>query len=172
MVISLRTYTILILILMASLVTGCKIKYSFSGASISPDIKTVSVQFFPNRASLINPTLSQDFTDGLTDKIRGQTSLTMVSYSGDVEFDGEITDYRIEPVAISGDDRASLTRFTVAIRVKFTNQIDSEQNFDKVFTRYEDFDSAIDFSSVEQDLIEEIIEALTEDIFNQAFVNW
>ena len=167
-----RTYHSLILIFLVILIPGCKINYSFSGASISTEVKTVSVQFFPNRARLINPTLSQDFTDGLKDKIRGQTNLTFVNYSGDVGFEGEITGYRTEPVAISGDDRASLTRFTVAIRVKFINQLDSEQNFDRVFTKYEDFESSIDFSSVEQDLIDTIIEAITEDIFNQAFVNW
>jgi hypothetical protein len=162
------------LILAASvlLMGGCKISYSFTGASISPDVKTVSVQYFPNRARIINPTLSQEFTDALKDKIRGQTSLVFVNDLGDVDFEGEITDYRTEPVAIAGDDRANLTRFTVSIRVKYTNSVDGDQDFERVFTKYEDFDSNQDFSSVEQTLIEEVIEAITEDIFNAAFVNW
>ena len=146
--------------------------YSFTGASISPDVKTVSVQYFPNRARIINPTMSQEFTDALKDKIRGQTNLVFVNDLGDVNFVGEITDYRTDPVAIAGDDRANLTRFTVTIRVKYSNAIDVEQDFERVFTKYEDFDSSQDFSSVEQSLVEEIIEAITEEIFNAAFVNW
>jgi len=151
---------------------GCKVSYSFTGASISPDVKTVSVQYFPNRARIINPTMSQEFTDALKDKIRGQTNLVFVNDLGDVNFVGEITDYRTDPVAIAGDDRANLTRFTVTIRVKYSNAIDVEQDFERVFTKYEDFDSSQDFSSVEQSLVEEIIEAITEEIFNAAFVNW
>lgn len=151
---------------------GCKIKYSFTGASISPEVKTVSVQYFQNRASIVNPTLSQEFTDALKDKIKGQTSLTFVNDLGDVNFEGEITDYKTSPMAITGDDRAALNRFTVSIRVKYTNRLDVDQDFEKVFSRYQDYDSTHDLSSVEEELVELIINDITEDIFNDAFVNW
>lgn len=151
---------------------GCKIKYSFTGASISPEVKTVSVQYFQNRASIVNPTLSQEFTDALKDKIKGQTNLTFVNDLGDVNFEGEITDYKTSPMAITGDDRAALNRFTISIKVKYINRIDVDQDFEKVFSRYQDYDSTRDLSSVEEELIELIINDITEDIFNDAFVNW
>ncbi len=151
---------------------GCKIKYSFTGASISPEVKTVSVQYFQNRASIVNPTLSQEFTDALKDKIKGQTNLSFVNDLGDVNFEGEITDYKTSPMAITGDDRAALNRFTISIRVKYTNSLDVDQDFEKVFSRYQDYDSTHDLSSVEEELIELIINDITEDIFNDAFVNW
>lgn len=151
---------------------ACKISYSFSGASISPEVKTVSVQFFPNRARIVNPTLSQEFTDALKDKIKGQTDLSFVNDLGDVNFEGEITDYSTQPLAITGDQQAAMNRFTLTVRVKFSNAIDPDQDFDSSFSRYLDYDSRKDFASVEQDLIEEILKDLTEDIFNKAFVNW
>ncbi len=165
-------YLVLLGLLLLPFLNGCKVSYSFSGASISPEVKTVAVQLFPNRANIVNPTLSQDFSDALRDKIRDQTNLVFMSSSGDVNFEGEIVEYRTSPLAITGDDRAAMNRFTIGIRVKFTNIIDSEQDFEKVFNRYQDYDSSNDLSDVEEELVVAILKQITEDIFNQAFVNW
>lgn len=165
----------MMLVVVLLLPGACKISYSFSGASISPDVKTVSVFYFDNRVqrgSTVNPTLSQEFTDALRDKMKSQTNLTLVGEDGDVQFEGEFTTYKVEPLAITGDQAAALNRFTVTVRVKFTNRIDPDQDFDTSFTRYEDYPSTQNFEDVEQDLLEKIIENLTEDIFNRAFVNW
>ncbi len=153
-------------------VTACKVKYSFSGASISTEVKTVTVQFFPNRARLVNPTLSQQFTDALMDKVKGQTSLIFMENGGDVTFEGEITDYKTNYLAVTAQEISAMTRFTIAIRIKYTNIIDEGQDFDRIFTRYKDYDSTLDLSDVEEDLVTAIIEDITEDAFNAAFVNW
>lgn len=159
-------------LLLVFTVTGCKISYSLSGASISPDVKTISVQFFPNRAEIIQPNLSQDFTDALKDRFKAQTNLNLVNNQGDVDFSGEIIGYSTQPVAITGDETAALNRLTITVRVKYINDIDSETNFDTQFSRYSEYESSQDLSQVEEGLIEEIVEQLTEDIFNRAFVNW
>ena len=150
---------------------GCKVSYSFSGASISPEVKTVTVKYFPNRARIVNPALSQEFTDALMDKIKGQTGLVFVE-DGDVSFEGEISDYKTTYLAVTGDDLAAMTRFTISIKVRFVNNIDDDQDFDQVFSRYKDYDSTKDLSEVESTLVEAIIEDIIEDLFNRAFVNW
>jgi len=103
---STRFYLLLGILFIAA-INACKISYSFSGASISPEVKTVNVQYFPNRSDIINPTLSQDFTDALNDIIKGQTSLVFMSGMADVNFEGAIVEYRTSPLAITGDDRAA-----------------------------------------------------------------
>jgi hypothetical protein len=165
---------IIVIVSLALLVAveGCKINYSFSGASISPEVKTLSVQFFPNRAEIIQPNLSQDFTDALKDRFKAQTNLDLVNDQGDVDFSGEIVGYNTQPVAITGNETAALNRLTITVRVKYVNDIDAESNFDTQFSRYAEYDSSQDLSQVEDQLIEEIVEQLTEDIFNRAFVNW
>ena len=153
-------------------VYGCKISYSFSGASISPDVKTISIQYFQNRASLVQPGLSQNLTDALIDKCKAQTNLGFVNGIGDVNFEGEITDYVTRPLTVSADAVAATNRFTITVRVKFTNAIDPELSYDQSFSRYEDYDSSLDLSQVEGELSKKIIDLLIEDIFNKAFVNW
>lgn len=163
---------VLLIISGSTLLAGCKISYSFSGASISPEVKTFSVQYFQNRASLVQPGLSQLITNALIDKCRAQTSLVYTTNIGDANFEGEITDYNTKPYTVAADARAASNRFTITVKVKFTNVIDPDLSFDQTFSRYEDYDSNLDLSQVEGDLSEKIVEAIVEDIFNQAFVNW
>lgn len=152
---------------------GCfSVKYSFTGASIDPKIKTVSVQYFENRAPIVQPDLSQQFTDALKDRIESQTNLKMVNGFGDVNFEGEITKFLTRPKSVTADERASQTRFSITIRVKYSNTVDPEWDFDKSFEKFEDFESTENFEDVREDLTETIVDLLVDDIFNQAFVNW
>ncbi|MCA1756082.1 MAG: LPS assembly lipoprotein LptE [Bacteroidales bacterium] len=174
--ISRSAFTILLAFLMTAMATllvpGCTVKYGFSGASLSPEVKSISIQYFQNMAPLVQPGLSQYLTDEFTDKVRSQTNKEMVRDLGDVNFEGEIVDYRTAPQAVSGNATASVNRFTISVRVRYTNSIDPDFSFEQTFTRFEDYDSALELSSVEQDLMEKIVKQLIEDIFNRAFVNW
>jgi hypothetical protein len=151
---------------------GCKIKYSFSGASISPLAKTFSVQYFQNRASLVQPQLSQYITDALIDKCKAETNLKYTNDIGDMSFMGEITDYNTRPLTVAADARAATNRFSISVKVKFTNAIVPENSYEQTFSRYADYDSNSNLSEVEKDLSDEIVKMIVEDIFNQAFVNW
>ena len=167
-----RKYRIhIVMLLVTVLCTRCGI-YSFSGASIPPEAKTVSVQYFPNQAQLINPTLSNDFTTALRDAIMNQTSLDMVEAGGDLAFEGEITDYNTSPVAITAGQTAALNRLTITVNVRFVNLYDDSKNFETKFTHYEDYPSDQDLNSVQESLTGTIIDALVEDVFNKALVNW
>ncbi|WP_321286988.1 LptE family protein [uncultured Sunxiuqinia sp.] len=151
---------------------NCKVSYSFTGASIAPDVKTFTVYYFPNRARLINPNLSQQMTEALQDKLLRQTSLDQVQEKGDLEFEGQITGYDTRPMNISEGDLAAETRLTVTIKVKYTNNKSPDDNWEKTFSAYEDFNSNQILSSVEDELIVDILDKLTEDIFNASIANW
>ena len=166
-----RKLGLYMVVLLAVICQGCGI-YSFSGASIPPEAKTVSVQYFPNQAQLINPTVSNDFTTALRDALMNQTSLDMVESGGDLAFEGEITDYRTTPVAITSGQTAALNRLTITVNVRFVNVFDESKNFETKFTHYEDYPSEQDLNSVQESLTGTIIEALVEDVFNKALVNW
>jgi len=151
---------------------SCKISYSFKGTTIDPRIKTFSVQNFNNRAPLVQARLSQIITDALKDKVQGQTSLKLTNGFADVEFSGDITNYDTRPTAITGQDTAALNRFTISVRVKYTNTVNPEFSFDQSFSRYEDYSSSKNLSAVEDELTQLIVENIIEDIFNKAFINW
>jgi len=164
--------TTLSLIVISTLDSCFTVNYGFKGGTLPPDLETVSVQYFDNRATRVEPALSQAFTDALREFIEGNTKLRAVNTIGDVDFSGEITDFRIAPTAISAGDNAAKTRFTITIRVIYTNAKYPDDNFDSSFSRYRDFDSTEDFSNVELELTEEIIDEIIDQIYNRAFVNW
>lgn len=154
--------------------SACTMKYSFTGASIPPDAKTVSIENFPNMAPLVNPNLSNQLTEGLKDKFLAQTSLNLVNKNADLKFSGKITDYYTQPVAIQGSEVsvAAMNRLTVTVNVKFENNKDPKANFDTTFSQYRDYDSANNLQDIEAELIEEILKDLIQDIFNKSVVNW
>lgn len=143
-----------------------------SGVNISDEITTYSVEYFPNRAPIVQAQLSQLFTDALMDKIQGNTKLDMTTDGGDVQFSGEITGYNTRPTAITGEETAARNRLTITVRVRYTNVVQPELDFDSSFSRFEDYDASRNLSDVENELIDLILENLMEDIFSKAFVSW
>ena len=146
---------LILLIPCTLLFAGCKVTYSFSGASISPEVKTVSIPRFPNNALLVAPILSSTLTEALQDRFSRQTRLTLVPEGGDLNFEGEITNY-----------------LTITVRVRFTNTIDPSQNYDKTFSAFAPYNSDQLLQNAEPTLIPEIVEQLVEDIFNAAVSQW
>jgi len=162
----------LILTVLTVMISACTVSYSTTGASIPEDAKTISVLYFPNRADIVNPTLSSEFTESLKDKFISQTKLEMINDSGDLSFEGEIAQYYTRPAAIRGNETASLTRLTIGIKVIFINELDPDKNFESTFSHYEDFDASNSLEQVEGELVPQILEKIIEDIFNRAVVNW
>lgn len=157
---------------MVVVIQACKVSYSFTGANLSPLVKTYSVYYFPNRARLINPTLSQTFTEGLREKLQRQTSLNELKENGDIEFEGQITGYEARPMSIQKNDLAAKNRLTVTVKLKYTNNKAPEENFERTFSAYEDYDSNLSLSDIEGELSELIVTKLNEDIFNATIANW
>jgi hypothetical protein len=153
--------------------SGCTLKYSFTGASIPPEAKTVSVADFPNMAPLVNPLLSQQLTEALKDRFVAETSLQLVRFNGDLNFEGTIVKYETRPIAIQAEsDEAQQNRLTIAIKVKYTNIMEPKSNYEATFSRFQNYDSSFSLEEVESALITLIIEELVDDMYNKAVVNW
>ncbi len=173
-VINLKKGNIFLLLVASMLLISMQscVKYSFSGASIPKEAKTASVKTFSNNASLVNPTLSNLLTEELRTKIQSQSNLSLVGYSADLAFEGEIVQYYTQPIAIQGNQTAALNRLAITVNVRFFNRLNEKQNFEQSFSRYLDYDSQKNLSDVESELVRQINELLVEDIYNKAFVNW
>lgn len=162
---------ILLLSLLVGSVTSCGI-YTFSGTSIQPDVFSITVETIENRAMQINPTLSNQLTIALQDKYRRMTRLDMLPEGGDLVVSGYITNYDVTPTAITADEVASMNRLTISVRIKFVNEKHPEDNFEKNFAAYQEYDSNNSLDAVQAMLCEQIIETLVEDIFNSTVADW
>lgn len=151
---------------------GCTVKYSFSGASIPLDARTVSIPYFPNNAPMVAPSLSSTLTDALQDKFAKQTKLELVSTGGDLAFEGEITNYTSTPAAITAAETAAMNRLTITVKVKFTNIYEPQNNYNKSFSAFAEYDATSLLQDIQDTLITEICDQLVLDIFNAAVANW
>ncbi len=162
----------ILIIAAALLLNACQISMTMSGASIPDNIKSFSVQYFENRAPLINPVLSQNFTEGLKDRISNESRLNLVNGTGDVDFSGEITGYSVRPMAIQADAISAETRLSMTVKVRYKNYKDPKLNWESSFSAFRDFPSDQNINAVETDLTNEMIEEITENIFNKSFADW
>ena len=154
------------------IVHSCGI-YSFTGTSIQPDVKTVTINYFEYQALKVNPSLSNDLTTALQDKFLKLTKLEQVDMDGDIEITGAITGYDVKATAVTANEQAAQNRLTVNVKVTFVNRKYPEDNFeDKGFSAYADFDAMQSLDAVEAGLCEEIVEKICEDIFNATVANW
>lgn len=154
------------------IVQSCGI-YSFTGTSIQPDVKTVTINYFEYQALKVNPSLSNDLTTALQDKFLKLTKLEQVEMDGDIEITGAVTGYDVKATAITANEQAAQNRLTVTVKISFTNRKYPEDDFpDKSFSAYADFDAMQPLDAVEASLCEEIIEQLCDDMFNATVANW
>jgi hypothetical protein len=135
-------------------------------------VKTVTINYFQYKALRVNPSLSNDLTESLKDEFKKMTRLEQVSMDGDIEISGEITGYDVRATAVTADEVASKNRLTVTIKITFTNRKYPEDDFEKSFSQYSDYDSTKSLDSVESTLTDEIVEKLVDDIFNATVANW
>lgn len=167
-----KTLNTLSVVMLFAVFNSCGI-YSFTGASISPDVKTVQISEFPNYAKLVNPALTQTFTIGLQDLFLNQTNLELTNNTGDLQFEGEISEYRITPSSNTANSTAAQNRLTIAVKVRFFNNKDEEKNFEKTFSHYQDFDANRELSgSFEDEMVDIILDRIFENIFNDAVADW
>ena len=152
---------------------SCSVKYSLTGASISPETKSFQVNYFQNNAPLIEPGIERDFTNKLIDLLINQTSLELVKSNGDLVYEGEIVEYRISPTTATSDNRAAQNRLTVGVNVRFYDIKDPDADFEKRFSFYYDYPASVQLIGSQKDTaMEEIFERITQDIFNASLAKW
>jgi len=157
----------------AFLANGCGI-YSFTGADIDySTTKTFQVNYFQNSAANVEPGMGRNFTQQLQDLLLNQTSLDLVNSNGDLVYEGEIVQYYVSPITATANNSAAQNRLTIAINVRFFNTKDETKDFEQRFSFYQDYDGQSQLVGSElDDVINEIFERLTQDVFNKSLANW
>lgn len=163
---------LLILLACALCLNSCWI-YSFSGTSIQPDVKSITINFFENKATKVNPSLSNDLTEAIRNQFRKMTGLEQTEMDGDLEITGQITGYDVRAQAVTANDTAAQSRLTITVKVSFSNRKYPEEDFsNKSFSGYADYSSEMSLDAVESSLCTEIIDKIVDEIFNATVAQW
>lgn len=151
--------------------TGCGV-YSFTGVNIG-DAETIQIDYFANNATLVEPIASQKFTQALQDLFQRQTTLKQVRSGGDLHFEGEITEFRIIPISATAEQTADQNRLNMTIRVRFYNTKKPDDDFDKNFSFFADFNANQQLTGIVlEDALNTIYDRITQDILNASVAKW
>ena len=158
-------------LLIAVATVGCRVNYSFTGGDVGT-ARTMTVDLFDARAPLATPTSAQTFTETVRDLLLAQTPLKLARENGDVQYSGAITGYDVQPVNIQANESAALNRLTITASVTYVNSIEPKKNAEFTVSRFADYNSTQDLSTVEVQLVTEISKQLAQDIFDRTLGNW
>ncbi len=163
-------------VLIFVLLVSCKY-YSFTGASIPEGAESVQVNFFVNNAanevgSVFEPGLDRDFTNAVQEMLLNQTNLDLTNVNGDLIYEGEIITYAVSPMTATADETAAQNRLTMAVNVRYFNTRGEDDDFEKRFSFFYDFDAADQLQSIQAEAHEILFERITQDIFNESLAKW
>ncbi|MDR1746595.1 MAG: LPS assembly lipoprotein LptE [Tannerella sp.] len=166
-------YGITAFIALSIAASSCSISYSFSGSSIDyTKVHSIAIKDFPNMSPLVYAPLSQKFNETLKDKYTRRTKLQITRDNGDMSLEGEITGYNMTPQAVKEDAYASQTRLTITVRARFVNKANSDNDFEKTFSAYQEFSNERTIDEVQDELCQIIIDEIVDQIFNETVANW
>jgi outer membrane lipopolysaccharide assembly protein LptE/RlpB len=167
------SYNLIAALLIAIIGISCSVSYKFSGTSIDYSrTKTIHIRDFNNQAQMVYAPLTEVFNETLKDLYARQTRLSLVNRNGDLEIDGEITNYDISSMSIQRDAIAAETRLTMRIKVRFTNNKNHDEDFERTYTSFRNFSSNLMLNDVQDELINEMTKEIAELIFNDTVANW
>ncbi|MBX2973787.1 MAG: LptE family protein [Flavobacteriales bacterium] len=160
-----------ILLIMFAVLHGCTVNYGFSGGDVG-NAKTMSVDLIEARAPLATPLSAQVLTESVRDLLLAQTPLKLKQNDGDVQYSGALVGYDVQPVSIQANETAALNRLTMTVQVTYLNTLDAKKNKEFTISRFADYDSAQDITSVEERLARDIGKQLAQDIFDRTLGDW
>lgn len=152
---------------------SCSVSYKFNGASIDyTKTKTIQIADFPNRASYVWGPMASMFNEELKDEFANNTRLTQVKRDGDLKIEGEITQYQQRNKSVTSDGYSAQTELSMTVNVRFTNRTNHDEDFEQQFTSTSTYETTQSLTSVQEDLVTEMIEDIVEQIFNATVANW
>jgi hypothetical protein len=160
---------LLVIVLVVFGLTSC---YSFKGASLDANLKTIQVSNIRMETAGGPANLSLEINEKLKEYFQRNTSLKINNNNPDLLIEGSIVGYELTPQAPTGDDKAGLNRITLRVQFRLTNRLDEDKNFEQEFSFYQDFPQSQTLTQVEKALIPKLVDQIILDLFNKIAGDW
>ena len=159
--------------LMTLVLASCMVSYKFNGASIDySKTKTIEIADFPIRSSYVWAPMGSIFNNQLKDIFANHTRLIQVRRNGDMKIEGEITQYSQRNKSVTSEGTSAQAELSMTVNVRFTNNANHNEDFEQQFTATASFETTQSFTAVQEELVTQMVEDLTDQIFNATVANW
>ena len=161
------------LFLLSVIVLTACMSYTFNGASIDyTKTKTIQIVDFPIRSNYVWGPMGPMFNNALKDEYANHTKLIQVKRNGDLKLEGEITQYSQRNKAVSSEGHSNMTELSITVNVRFTNNANHNEDFERQFTSSKSYETTLSLNSVQEQLVRQMVEDLVDQIFNATVANW
>ncbi len=161
--------TVICLLVLAA----CSVSYKFNGASIDySKVRTIQIADFPIRSTYVWGPMGPMFNNKLKDMFANHTRLQQVKRNGDMKIEGEITQYQQRNKSVSSEGYSAQTELSITVNVRFTNNTNHSQDFERQFTATASYETSRSLNSVQEELVTQMVKDLTDQIFNATVANW
>lgn len=168
-----RSVAVSVAFIAICLLTACSISYKFNGASIDySKTKTIQIADFPIRASYVWGPMASIFNNQLKDLYANHTRLIQVKRDGDMKIEGEITRYDQRNKSVSSEGFSAQTELSMTVNVRFTNNANHSEDFERQFTATATYENTQTLNAVQEELVTQMVEEITDQIFNTTVANW
>jgi hypothetical protein len=155
------------------LLTACSVSYKFNGASIDYNkTKTIQINDFPIRSAYVWGPMAPLFNNALKDQFASHTRLTQVRRNGDLKIEGEITQYQQRNKSVSAEGYSAQTELSMTVNVRFTNNVNHAEDFERQFTATSTYETTQSLNSVQDELVTQMCKEICDQIFNATVANW
>ena len=152
---------------------SCSVSIKFNGASIDySQTKTIEIADFPIRSSYVWGPMGPIFNNQLKDVFANHTKLIQVKRNGDLKIEGEITRYDQRNKSVSSEGYSSQTELSMTVNVRFTNNANHAQDFERQCTAQSTYDNTQSLNAVQEELVTQMVKEITDQIFNATVANW
>lgn len=163
----------IILSLLVCVLSACTISYKFTGTSIDyTKTKSISLDKFPIRANYVWSPMESMFYNSLSDAFARKTKLKVLKRGGDLQLAGEIVEYSQTNKSVSSDGYSAQVQLKITVNVRFVNNVKHEEDFEQRFSATADYDSSQQLATVQEKLVQEMIDNIVDQIFNATVANW
>jgi len=154
--------------------TACTISYGFTsiGGLDYNKVKTVSFDKFPLRSTYVWAPMEAMFYNTLVEEFSSKTKLKVQKRNGDLDLQGEIVEYTQTNKSVAADGYSAQTQLKITVNVRFTNNTKHEEDFEQKFSATTVYDSSQSLASVQEELVQEMIDDIIDQIFNATVANW
>ena len=155
------------------MLTSCRVSFTMNGASIDYNkTKTIQIADFPIRASYVWGPMQAIFNNELKDIFANHTRLEQVKRNGDQKIGGEITQYQQRNKGVSSEGYSSQTEMSMTVNVRFTNNTNHKEDFERQFTATASYETTQSLNAVQEELVTQMVKEITDQIFNATVANW
>jgi hypothetical protein len=166
-------FRIIITLALLLLLNACSVSYKFNGASIDyTKTKTIQINDFPIRSAYVWGPMANIFNNQLKDQYANHTKLIQVKRNGDLKIDGEITRYEQRNKSVSAEGYSAQTELSMTVNVRFTNNVNHNEDFERQFTASASYETTMSLNSVQEELVTQMVKEICDQIFNATVANW